>query len=151
MKRTILLVLGIITTSLSSANPSLREVKSTSCKAIPIELGVGITTQIIFEQEPKVTLFADQTHFKVVTNPSASRSIAIIPVISSNEIEAMKNGRGSLSPEALTAALNKNIKTNLFVFFDNNNQLMFELRFADKKNADYLVKVKQEFNDGCVL
>jgi hypothetical protein len=132
-------------------SPVLREVTSTSCKAVPIELGVGMTTQIVFEQEPKVTLFADQTHFKVVTNPSANRSIAIIPVISGSEIEAIKNGRAGLSSAALAAALNESVKTNLFVFFDNNNQLMFELRFTEKKNADYLVKVKQVFNSGCAL
>ena len=126
----------LIVGSVTDAGPVLREVSSTSCKAIPIELGVGMTTQIIFEQEPKVTLFADQTHFKVVTNPSANRSIAIIPLVSTSDS---------------VAALNANIKTNLFVFFENNNQLMFELRFADKKNADYLVKVKQIFNNGCVL
>lgn len=136
--------------STASAGTTLREVSSTSCKAIPIELGVGMTTQIIFEQEPKVTLFADQTHFKVVTNASANRSIAIIPVISQSEIESL-GGRTTVSQAALVTALNANIKTNLFVFFENNNQLMFELKFTDKKNADYLVKVKQVFNDGCVL
>ena len=151
MARIIVFLSSLLLASFAFASPSLREVSSTSCKAIPISLGVGMTTQIIFEQEPKVTLFADQTHFKVVTNPSANRSIAIIPVISSSEIDAMKHGRASLSSEALAHSLNESIKTNLFVFFDNNNQLMFELRFADKKNADYLVKVKQVFNDGCVL
>lgn len=146
------LTLAVILFSGSSAfaGTALREVSSTSCKAIPIELGMGMTTQIIFEQEPKVTLFADQTHFKVVTNSSANRSIAIIPVISSSEIESL-GVRASASPTALVNALNANIKTNLFVFFENNNQLMFELRFTEKKNADYLVKVKQIFNDGCAL
>lgn len=137
--------------SLASAGASLREVTATSCKAVQIDLAVGMTTQIVFEQEPKVTLFADQTHFKIVTNATASRSIAVIPVISSSEIDAIKNGRPNMSNDALAAALDASFKTNLFVFFDNNNQLMFELRFVDKKRADYLVKVKQNFSQGCVL
>jgi hypothetical protein len=142
---------GLVAAGFASAGPTMREVSSTSCKAIPIELGIGMTTQIIFEQEPKVTLFADQTHFKVVTNGKANRSIAIIPLISSSEIEGIKNGHPGMSSEAVAAALNASIKTNLFVFFENNNQLMFELRFADKKNADYMVKVKQVFTGECVL
>lgn len=144
-----IIVLAICLASTAFGGTALREVSSTSCKAIPIELGVGMTTQIIFEQEPKVTLFADQTHFKVVTNATANRSIAIIPVISQSEIEAL--GGRAASQAGLVTALNSNIKTNLFVFFENNNQLMFELKFTDKRNADYLVKVKQVFNDGCVL
>lgn len=140
-----------LSASFASAGASLREVTATSCKAVQIDLAVGMTTQIVFEQEPKVTLFADQTHFKIVTNATASRSIAIIPVISSSEIDAIKNGRPNMSNDALASALDASFKTNLFVFFDNNNQLMFELRFVDKKRADYLVKVKQNFSQGCVL
>ena len=130
------------------AGSRLREVTGTSCKAISIKVGVGLTTQVVFEQEPKTTLLADQSHFKIVTNGSAKRSIAIIPTLAANELEAL----GAAGPtNTFVAALNGSLKTNLFVFFDSQNQLMIELSFAAKDSADYLVKVTQRFDERCAL
>jgi len=138
--------------SLLIAAPGVREVEATSCDVIRVNLGLGMTTQIVLEQEPEVTLFADKKHFKVNTNSSAPRSLAIIPFISSNEVDVFRNEAGRLPEEkSLAAALDKSFKTNLFVFFKNNNQLMFELRFVEKSRADYILKVKQIFKESCVL
>ena len=127
----------------------VRQVSSSSCEIVPVNLGLGMTTQIVFEQEPKVTLYADKKHFKVVTNSSSPRSLAIIPVIEGTELD---NSRSLLAnPTSLVNFLNKSFKTNLFVFFDNNNQLMFELKFAEKPKADYILKVTQTFNGSCEL
>lgn len=136
----------------ASGGVAMRKVSSTSCQVIPVNLGLGTTTQIVLEQTPKVTLFADKKHFKVVTNSSSSRSLAIIPTIESAELDAFRNSKGQLPASAeLAADLNKSFKTNLFVFFDNNNQMMFELQFVDKKKADYILKVTEVFNGDCVL
>lgn len=130
----------------------IRQVSSTSCEIVPVNLGLGMTTQLVFEQEPKVTLFADKKHFKVVTNSSSPRSLAIIPVIEGNELENFSIGHSLLANSAaLVKFLNKSFRTNLFVFFDNNNQLMFELKFTEKPKADYILKVTQKFNGSCEL
>jgi hypothetical protein len=134
------------------AASKVRNVSSSSCNATHVNVALGITTQIIFEQEPKVTLYADKKHFKVVTNASSPRSLAIIPVVENSEMDIFRNGKGGLpSPAALAAALDRSFKTNLFVFFDNNNQLMFELHFVDKPKADYILKVTQVFTERCEL
>jgi hypothetical protein len=134
------------------ASSGLRQVSRTSCQVIPVNVGLGITTQVVFEQEPKVTLYADKKHFKVATNASSPRSLAIIPVIEGSELDSFRDAHGSLpSPKVLAAALDRSFKTNLFVFFDNNNQLMLELRFVDKAKADYILKVTQLFNGDCEL
>jgi hypothetical protein len=134
------------------ASQDVRVVKSTSCNAIRVNLGLGMSTQIVLEQEPKVTLYADKTHFKIKTNSMSPRSLAIIPYVSPSEIEGLSQGNGSsLSPKKLASALDDSLKTNLFVFFENNNQLMFELRFVEKTRADYILKVQQEFDKECVL
>ncbi|MCB0390902.1 MAG: hypothetical protein KDD58_06420 [Bdellovibrionales bacterium] len=131
---------------------SVREVNNTSCDVIPIRLGLGVTTQLIFEQEPKVTLYADKAHFKISTNELSPRSLAIIPFIEKSEIENFRNSKGDIpGNEYLAKMFDKSFRTNLFVFFKNNNQLMFELRFVEKKQADYIVKVNQKFDKGCLL
>lgn len=99
-----------------------------------------------------MTLFADKKHFKVITNASSPRSLAIIPVIESTELDVFRDPKGNIpAPAALASALDRNFKTNLFVFFDNNNQLMFDLQFVEKQKADYILKVSQVFNGGCEL
>lgn len=134
------------------ATQGVREVEATSCDVIRVNVGLGMTTQIVLEQEPEVTLFADKKHFKVNTNSSAPRSLAIIPFVDSNEIEVFRNSSGHLpGPKDLATALDKSFKTNLFVFFKNQNQLMFEMRFVEKAKADYILKVKQVFRENCVL
>lgn len=130
----------------------VRTVSSSSCQVIHVNLALDLTTQIVLEQEPKVTLYADKKHFKVITNASSPRSLAIIPVVESTELDLLRNPKGGLpAPPALASALDRSFKTNLFVFFDNNNQLMFELRFVEKEKADYILKVTQVFSGGCEL
>jgi hypothetical protein len=130
----------------------VRKVSSSSCQVIRVNLGLGMTTQIVLDQEPKVTLYADQKHFKVNTTALSPRSIAIIPFIDTSEINIFKDSRGKFPPPKILAeALDKSFKTNLFVFFENNNQLMFDLRFVEKTKADYLLKVKQTFQKDCAL
>lgn len=130
----------------------IRRVSSSSCKSIIVNLGLGTTTQIVFEQEPKVTLYADKKHFKIVTNSNSPRSLAIIPMVEGPELDVFreKSGRLPASP-VLASALDRNFNTNLFVFFDNNNQLMFHLRFVEKDKADNILKVSETFSEGCEL
>ncbi len=152
MKLSLLLLIVALQTQSVFAVPGVRKISSSSCKVVPVNLAIGITTQIVFEQEPKVTLYADKKHFKVVTNASSPRSLAIIPTIESNELDVFRSPRGNLpSPSLLATALDRSFKTNLFVFFDNNNQMMFELRFVQKDKADYILKVSQVFNGDCEL
>ncbi|RME14063.1 MAG: DUF3802 family protein [Bdellovibrio sp.] len=130
----------------------VRTVSANSCKVTRINLALGITTQIVFEQSPRVTLYADKKHFLIKTNKLTPRSLAIIPYFTPNEINLFRKPSGHLpSPQNLASILDKNFKTNLFVFFENNNQLMFELRFVEKEKADYILKVKQTFERTCVL
>jgi len=134
------------------ASSGVREVSANSCDVVRLNLGLGMTTQVVFEQEPKVTLHADQRHFKINTNSLSPRSLAIIPFVDASELNAFRSPRGKpYSGAALAAGLDASYKTNLFVFFKNNNQLMFELRFVEKSKADYIVKIKQTFEKGCVL
>lgn len=148
----LIMILPFYLPTAAVAISGVREVSHTSCEIIPVNVGLGMTTQIVLEQEPKVTLYADKKHFKISTTSLSPRSLAIIPFVDTAELNDFRDAKGRLpSPEALASALNKSLKTNLFVFFDNNNQLMFELRFVEKKNADYLLKVKQLFNKNCFL
>ncbi|MCB0357346.1 MAG: hypothetical protein KDD40_10080, partial [Bdellovibrionales bacterium] len=134
------------------ASTGIREVSQTSCVVIPIHLGLGMTTQLIFEQEPKVTLYADKKHFIINTNKFSPRSLAIIPLIDASELESLRSSSGKMPDSDLLAKiLDKNYKTNLFIFFQNNNQFMFELRFVEKKQADYIVKITQKFSKDCLL
>ena len=117
-----------------------------------VNLGLGMSTQIILEQEPKATLYADKKHFKISTNSFSKRSLAIIPFITSQELNAFRNSKGELlSQRDLAKALDSSFKTNLFVFFKNSNQLMFELNFVEKKKADHILKIKQIFSEDCAL
>ena len=130
----------------------VREVEATSCEVIKVNLGLGITTQIVLEQQPKTTLYADKSHFKVQSNEGTPRSLAVIPYIQSSEVNTFRKSNGELpSPEKLANALNESFRTNLFVFFENENQLMFELQFVPKAKADYILKVRQKFSKECSL
>lgn len=135
-----------------SSTLGVRTVSASSCEVTKINLGLGLTTQIVFEQEPKLTLYADKKHFKITSNDLAPRSLAIIPFFEANELNPFRDTSGALlAPDKLANALNRSFKTNLFVFFKNNNQLMFELKFSEKEKADYVVKVKQTFGKDCAL
>jgi hypothetical protein len=146
-----LIILFYFTSDISFAKKGLREVTGTSCKAIRVNVALDMTTQIVLDEEPKVTLFADKKHFKITTNTISPRSIGIIPYIESSELDQFKDVQARTSPTNLARDLDGSFKTNLFVFFENNNQLMFDLRFVEKKKADYLLKVRQVFNKDCVL
>ncbi len=135
----------------------VREVKATSCQVIPVYLSPGLTTQLIFEQAPVLSLHADDQHFKVHTNEAAPRSIAIIPNIDSQTVSQLfpQQSPGSTptipSSRELVKKLDQNLRTNLFVFFKRSNQLMFELKFVEKSKADYIIHIKQTFSQECVL
>lgn len=145
-------VSGSFVGRVAQARTDVREVSASSCDIIQVNLGLGMTTQVVLEQEPKVTLYADKKHFKITTTSLSPRSLAIIPFVESSEIEALQSSQNQrLSPKRLASELDKSLKTNLFVFFDNNNQLMFQLRFVEKNKADYIVMVKQIFKKGCNL
>lgn len=145
-------LLSTILFALVAANNDIREVEATSCELIPVNLGLGKTTLIVLEQEPETTLYADKKHFRVNSHPSAPRSLSVIPFVDSSEIDLFRDSTGLLpGPKRLAELLNQSFKTNLFVFFKNNNQLMFELRFVEKNKADNVLKVKQVFNEGCTL
>lgn len=147
-----LILLFVFVPIFAFGKSGVREISSSSCDIIHVNLGLGMTTQIMLDQEPKVTLYADKTHFKINTTPVAPRSISIIPFVDPAELNVFRDSRGKLpSQKALAIALDKSFKTNLFIFFDNDNQLMFELHFVEKKKADYLLKVKQTFKKDCVL
>lgn len=142
------LIIGLLLFGVAHARPGVREVTSSSCKIIKVNLGLGMTTQIVLEQEPKVTLYADKKHFKVITNTFSPRSLAVIPFVEPSELNILRDPGGRLpSSTGLASALKNSFETNLFVFFENNNQLMFELRFVEKKKADYILKVHQVFQD----
>lgn len=130
----------------------VRTVSKTSCQVIPVNLALNVTTLVVLEQEPKTTLYADKKHFRIVNDSSSPRSLAIIPVVESSELDLFRDAKGVLpAAKALATALDRNFKTNFFVFFENNNQLMFELRFVEKEKADYILKVTQVFNEDCAL
>jgi hypothetical protein len=146
------LILTILIPLLANAKPGIRKISSTSCQVIRVNLGLGMTTQIVLDDEPQVTLYADKKHFKINTNSVSPRSVSVIPFVESSELNVFRKANGKLpSAKALAASLDNNFKTNLFIFFKNNNQLMFELRFVEKKKADYILKVKQVFNKDCAL
>lgn len=131
----------------------VRDVTATSCQVVRVNLALRMTTQIVFEQPPSLTLHADEQHFKIRTNEEAKRSIAIIPHIESSTIEQVTSGSQAqnLSQKELAKRLDEALRTNLFVFFNRSNQLMFELRFVEKDKADYIVNVKQDFNQECKI
>jgi len=135
----------------------VRDVTATSCEIVRVNLAPGMTTQLVFEGPPVLSLHADEQHFQIRTNEDAPRSIAIIPHIDSGTVNRLfpSQDPGGLpvtpSHRELVARLDENLRTNLFVFFRRSNQLMFELRFVEKSKADYIVNVRQEFNKDCRL
>lgn len=131
----------------------VRVVSATSCEVIPVKLALGITTQLIFQEEPAVTLNADEKHFNIQATPQVPRSIAIIPQVSRQEIDEITKHSPSTSGarKGLEKSLNAHFKTNLFVFFKSQTQLMFELQFVEPKHSDYILKVNQVFDPECLL
>lgn len=129
----------------------MREVQASSCEIVRVNLSVGMTTQLVFEEVPVQTLHADEEHFKVRSSPDAPRSIAVIPSISSQTLaEAAARGQDPMG-KAFMDSIDRAFSTNLFVFFKNSNQLVFQLRFVPKSQADNIVKVRQVFKRDCNL
>jgi hypothetical protein len=149
-------MIALLFTLLTGLSSGVRDVSATSCDIIPIRVALGITTQLVFEQPPTLMLYADEEHFKVKTSPEAKRSIAIMPFVDSATLgRILENPNGHevfiSSGKILAQKLDRLFTTNLFVFFKNSNQLMFQLRFVDKPGADYMVNVKQIFKGSCRL
>jgi len=132
----------------------VREVRATSCDIVRINLALGMTTQLMFETAPTMTLHADEEHFKIRSSADAKRSIAIVPFVDQATIAQLTgqhvNGL-SLSPALFAKKLDEALRTNLFVFFKNGSQFMFEMRFVEKSKADYIVSVRQSFTKDCLL
>ncbi|MDB5038596.1 MAG: hypothetical protein JWQ35_2124 [Bacteriovoracaceae bacterium] len=134
----------------------VREVTATSCEVIRLNVALGMTSQLIFDEPPTLTLHADEEHFKVKTTPEAKRSIAIIPFVDSATLAQLFQSRREEnviipSPRVLAERLDAAYHTNLFVFFKNSNQLMFELRFVEKPKVDFILNVRQAFRKDCQL
>lgn len=137
----------------ANSHSGLREVKATACEIIPIKVAVGMTTQLIFEEEPKLTLFAEEKRYQIASNPQAPRSIAIIPRFSPEDIEraAIRSSQRSLSDKEVSKLLNEAFKTNLFVFFERQDQFLLSLQIVPKSQSDLIVKVHRKFSEDCVL
>lgn len=142
--------LGFLLLGLESG---VREVRASACDVIPVRLSLGITTQLIFDRKPSLSLLADQKHFKIESAPTVPRSLAIIPQFESNELEALSQSQEATVPskKVLAQRLDLHFRTNLFVFFSQSGQLMFELRFVPPENADYVLKIREEFSQECQL
>lgn len=147
-----LIIILSLQANTAAKTPEVRVVEASSCDAVVVNVALGMTTQIIFDQKPRTTLFADKKHFRIETHASSERSVAIIPVITGSEVDSFRSETGALPDDKVLANfLDESFRTNLFIFFDHNNQLMFQLRFVAKKKADYVLKVKQVFPESCRL
>ncbi len=147
-----LLPFGLLGKVTKGHQNAIREVSASSCEIIEVNLALGMTTQIVLEQKPEATLYTNQTRFQISSNDSAPRSLALIPQLSAAEASQFNGANGKMpGGRQLMDLLNKSFATNLFVFFKNNNQLTFHLRFVTKESADYILKVKQTFPRDCAL
>jgi hypothetical protein len=132
--------------------PGVRKVSATPCEVVDVRVALGMSTLLEFEMPPQMSFHADKEHFEIHSTDSANRVLAIIPKVSSSEIQnLMAGGASANTPRALAALLDEYFKTNLFVFFKNSSRLIFRLRFSTKDEADYVVSVKQIFKEGCAL
>lgn len=130
----------------------VRKVSATPCEVVDVRVALGQSTLLEFEMPPQMSFHADKEHFEIQSTDSANRVLAIIPKVSSSEIQNLIAGGASAStPRALAKLLDEYFKTNLFVFFKNSSRLIFRLRFSTKDEADYVVSVKQIFKEGCAL
>lgn len=137
----------------ASAGAGVREIKATGCDIVRVNVSLGMTTVLDLADlgEPTLTLHADEQHFILKTHENAKRSIAILPQVSEadlREIFSQHGGRPTSETE-LAKGLDKAFRTNLFVFFKNNQRMMFQLRFVPKASADYVLRVKPQFKGDC--
>jgi hypothetical protein len=138
--------------SLIMSLPSgVRTIEATSCEIIDVRLSPGMSTILQFDEEPNLTFHADDQHFIVKADPTAKRSLAIIPNIKEQEVRRLFNSDSDSWPssKAIAEALDKAYQTNLFVFFKSQNRLLFRLRFVDKSAADYVLRIRQIYRKGC--
>jgi len=133
----------------------VRTVSVTSCEVVRVNVSLGMTTQLHFEQKPELSLHSDHQHFQIKHHEHAKNSLAIIPSIRTQEVEnhfRLSDGSVRIPNDlALSRQLDESFRTNLFVFFKNDRQLMFELRFVPKSKVDYVVHVKEKISRKCVL
>lgn len=137
----------------ASANTGVREVKATGCDIIRVNVSLGMTTVLDLADvgEPTVTLHADEEHFILRTHENAKRSIAVLPQVTEADLRKILNDQdqSSKSDSQLASGLDRAFRTNLFVFFKNNQRLMFQLRFVQKSKADYVLRIRPEFKGTC--
>jgi len=138
--------------ALTALPSGVRTVEATPCEVIDVKLSTGMSTLLQFDDEPSLTFHADDQHFLLKADASAKRSIAIIPNIKEQEVRRLfPDSDRWPSSRAIAEALDRSYRTNLFVFFKSSTRLMFRLRFVDKPDADYVLKIKQVFGKGCSL
>ncbi len=144
------LFLYLVITALPSG---VRTVEATPCEVVDVKLSVGMSTLLQFDSEPSLTFHADDQHFILKADPSAKRSIAIIPNIKEQEVRRLFTSENEKWPSSrsIAEALDRAYRTNLFVFFKSSTRLMFRLRFVDKAEADYVLRVKEVYRKGCSL
>lgn len=136
----------------AASNTGVREVKATGCDIVRVNVSLGMTTVLDLADvgEPTLTLHADEEHFILKTHENAKRSIAILPQVTEQDLRKIFSQENySKAEPQLSQGLDKVFRTNLFVFFKNNQRLMFQLRFVPKANADYVLRIRPEFKGGC--
>lgn len=129
----------------------VRAIEATSCEIVDVRLSPGMSTILQFDEEPNLTFHADDQHFIVKTDPAAKRSLAIIPNVKEQEVRRLFHAESEAWPSsrAIAEALDRAYRTNLFVFFKSQNRLLFRLRFVDKSEADYVLRIRQVYRKGC--
>lgn len=136
----------------AAPNTGVREIKATGCDIVRVNVSLGMTTVLDLADvgEPTLTLHADEEHFILKTHENAKRSIAILPQVTEQDLRKIFSQEGySQAEPQLSQGLDKAFRTNLFVFFKNNQRLMFQLRFVPKTKADYVLRIRPEFKGGC--
>lgn len=138
----------------AASSDGVRHIKATPCDVVDVHLSLGMSTLLQFDLPPTLSFHADEERFDIKTTDSAKRVIAIIPKISSGELERILStdpSQMSATPKVIARKLDEYFRTNLFVFFKDSTRLIFRLRFTTKDEADYVVHIQQVFKEGCVL
>ncbi len=114
---------------------------------------MGMSTLLQFDDEPQLTFHADDQRFLIKSHESAKRTLIIMPRIKETDFRQLFSSETNAYPsgKVIADALDRNFRTNLFVFFRGNRRLMFRLRFVEKAEADYVLRVKEIFAKGCAL
>lgn len=126
----------------------VRFVDATSCDVVKVNLSVGMSTQLIFEEAPVATYNGDEQTFRIRSSEDAPRSVVITPTITPESLAQNMQGN---QPAQVMNRIDKTFSTNLFVFFKNSNQMLFQLRFVEKSKADNIIRVRQLFKKDCNL